>query len=234
MRKLYVLPIIHMGADMGSIASTLDDRATAKLTPELWQRHKEVVSAFWDSIGRFLDALGVNGFKVYQDGLVADGEEGLRIVGECVSQGSKNYEIVGRLLERGAVLVKTESLALVKQEYNYITKMTRPKSLKEREVAAIRYKLAQGKLLKQRDEFIAGRINETLAEDETGILFIGAYHNILVKLPSDIKTIQVKETNNVREYHKLIVSHEVNNERFHQLTHYLGLPVLDTGTDLGI
>ncbi|MDO9581260.1 MAG: hypothetical protein Q7J06_11990 [Bacteroidales bacterium] len=219
---------------MGSIASTLDDRAIAKLTPELWQRHKEVVSVFWDSIGRFLDALDVNGFKVYQDGLVADGEDGLRIVRECVSQGSKNYEIVGRLLERGAVLVKTESLSLVKQEYGHITKMTRSKSVKEREVAAIRYKLAQGRLLKQRDEFIAGRINETLAEGETGILFIGAYHNILVKLPSDIKTIQVKETNNVREYHKLIVSHEVNNERFHQLTHYLGLPVLDTGTDLEI
>jgi len=234
MRRLYVIPIIHMGADMGSIASTLDDRATAKLTPEFWQSNKEIISAFWDSIGRFLDTLDVNRFKVYQDGLVANGEEGLRIVRESVSQGSKNYEIVGRLLERGAVLVKTESLSLVKQEYNYITKMTRSKSLKEREVAALRYKLARGKLLKQRDEFIAGRINETLAEGETGILFIGAYHDVVHRLAPDIRVGQVKETNHVREYHKLIVSHEVNNERFHQLTHYLGLPVLDTGTDLEI
>ena len=168
MRKLYLVPIIHMSADMGSVSSALDDTANAKLTPELWQRHKDVVSVFWDSISRFFDSLNVNGFKVYQDGLVADGEDGLRIVRESVSQGSKNYEIVGRLLERGAVLVKTESLSLVKQEYNYITKMTRSKSLKEREVAALRYKLARGKILKQRDEFIAGRINETLTEGETG------------------------------------------------------------------
>ncbi len=151
MRRLYVVPIIHTSADMGSIASTLDDRATAMLTSELWQRHKEIVSVFWDSISRFLDSLNVNGFKVYQDGLVADGAEGLIIVRESISQGSKNYEILGRLLERGAVLVKTEALSLVKQEYSYITKMTRAKSLKEREVAALRYKLTRGKLLKQRE-----------------------------------------------------------------------------------
>ena len=225
MRNLYVIPIIHMSADMGSIASTLDDRGIAKLTPELWQRHKGVVSAFWDSIGRFLDALDVNGFKVYQDGLVADGEEGLRIVRESVSQGSKNYEIVGRLLERGAVLVKTESLSLVKQEYNYITKMTRSKSLKEREVAALRYKLARGKLLKQRDEFIAGRINETLAEGETGILFIGAYHDVVHRLAPDIRVGQVKEVARVKEYHKSLINTKRNDQQLQELSEYLVLPV---------
>jgi len=214
-----------MGADMGSIASTLDDRATAKLTPELWQSNKEIVSAFWDSIGRFLDALDVNGFKVYQDGLVADGEKGLRIVRESVSQGSKNYEIVGRLLERGAVLVKTESLSLVKQEYNYITKMTRSKSLKEREVAALRYKLARGKLLKQRDEFIAGRINETLAEGETGILFIGAYHDVVHRLAPDIRVGQVKEVARVKEYHKSLINTKRHDQQLQELGEYLVSPV---------
>ena len=225
MRNLYVIPIIHMSADMGSIASTLDDRATAKLTPELWHRHKEVVSAFWDSIGQFLDALDVDGFKVYQDGLVADGEEGLRIVRESVSQGSKNYEIVGRLLDRGAVLVKTESLSLVKQEYNYITKMTRSKSLKEREVAALRYKLARGKLLKQRDEFIAGRINETLAEGETCILFIGAYHDVVHRLAPDIRVGQVKEVARVKDYHKSLINTKRHDQQLHELGEYLVLPV---------
>ena len=210
---------------MGSIASTLDDMANAKLTPERWQRHKEVVSAFWDSIGRFLDALDVNGFKVYQDGLVADGEEGLRIVRESVSQGSKNCEIVGRLLEKGTVLVKTESLSLVKQEYGYITKMTRSKSLKEREVAALRYKLARGKLLKQRDEFIAGRINETLAEGETGILFIGAYHDVVHRLAPDIRVGQVKEVARVKEYHKSLINTKRHDQQLQELGEYLVSPV---------
>ena len=225
MRKLYLIPIIHMSADMGSMASTLDDTATAKLTPELWQRHKEIVSVFWDSIGRFLDSLNVNGFKVYQDGLIADGVEGLRIVRESINQGSKNYEIVGRLLEKGAVLVKTEALSLVKQEYSYITKMTRSRSLKEREVAALRYKLARGKLLKQRDEFIAGRINETLSEGETGILFIGAYHDIIHRLDPDIKVGQVREVARVKEYHKSLINTKRHDQQLQELSEYLVSPV---------
>jgi hypothetical protein len=225
MRKLYLIPIIHMSADMGSMASTLDDRATAKLTPELWQEHKEIVSVFWDAISRFLDAVDVKGFKVYQDGMMADGVAGLRIVREGINQGSKNYEIVGRLLEKGAVLVKTEALTLVRQEYSYITKMTHARSVKEREVAALRYKLAQGRLLKQRDEFMAGRINETLAESETGILFIGAYHDVLDKLAPDIKVVQVKEVARVREYHSVLINTKRYDQQLRKLGEYLVSPV---------
>jgi hypothetical protein len=225
MRSLYVIPVIHMSADMGSVASSLDDKAVAKLTPEFWRRHKEIVSAFWDSIGRFLDALNVKGFKIYQDGLVADGEEGWGIIREGAGQGSKNYEIIGGLLERGAVLMKTESLSLVKQEYRYITKMAHARSLKEREVAALRYKLAQGKLLIQRDGFIAKRINETLAERETGILFIGAYHDVVGKLPSDIRVVQVKEVAKVKEYHKSLTETKRSDQQLRGLGEYLVSPV---------
>jgi hypothetical protein len=225
MRRLYVIPIIHMSSDMGSVASTLDDRATDMLTLELWQQNKETIARFWDSISRFLDSLNVTGFKIYQDGLVADGAQGLRIVRESISKGSKNYEIVGRLLERGAVLVKTENLSLVKQEYSYITKMTRSRSLKEREVAALRYKLAQGKLLKQRDEFIAGRVNETLVEGEIGTLFIGAYHNVIHRLAPDIKVRQVKEVVRVKEYHRVLINTRRKDQYLQELSEYLTSPV---------
>jgi hypothetical protein len=225
MRNLYVIPIIHMSADMGSMAPTLDDTAIAKLTPELWQGHKEIVSVFWDSIGQFLDSLHVNGFRVYQDGMITDGAEGLRIVKEGINQGSKNYEALSKLLERGAVLVKTEALSLIKQEYSYITKITRSRSLKEREVAAFRYKLARGKLLKQRDEFIAGRINETLAEGETGILFIGAYHNVVHRLDPDIKVGEVKEVARVRDYHKSLINKRRYDQQLQKLSEYLASPV---------
>lgn len=225
MRKLYLIPIIHTSADMGSLASTLDEAAGARLTLELWQKHQEIVAVFWDSIGRFLDSLNVEGYKVYQDGLVANGAEGMRIVKESIERESKNYEIVGRLLERGAVLVKTESLPLVKQEYSYITRMTRSRSLKEKEVTALRYKLARGGLLKQRDEFIAGRINETLAEGETGILFIGAYHDVVHRLPPDISVSQVKEVARVKEYHSVLINPKRYDRQFHDLSKYLTSPV---------
>jgi hypothetical protein len=228
MRRLYLIPIIHMSADMGSIAPTLDQLASAKLRPEVWQKHKEIVAGFWDSISRFLDSLNVSGFKVYQDGLVADEMEGLRIVKEGIKRGSKNYEIVGKLLERGAVLVKTEDPSLVKQEYSYIVKMTRSKSLKERGAAALRYKLAQSKLLKQRDDFIAERIAESLDEGETSILFIGASHNVIPSLPPDIKVAQVKEVAKVKEYHRALVNKRRYDQYLQRLGEYLISPVSDT------
>jgi hypothetical protein len=228
MRKLYLIPIIHMSADMGAIALALDKRATAELGQELWQKHQEVVSSFWDSISRFFDSLNVCCFKVYQDGLVANGAEGLRIVREGISQGSKNYQIIGKLLEGGAVLVRTENLTLVKQERSHIMKMAASKSLKERGAAAFRYKLAEGKLLKQRDHFIANRIGETLAEGETGILFIGAYHNIIPNLPADVKVVRIKEVDKVREYHTALINKRRWGRYLQELSEYLMSPVSAT------
>jgi len=227
-RKLYLVPIVHTSADMGSAAPALDEEASAQLGQELWQKHKETVSGFWDSISRFFDSLDVNGFKIYQDGMVANGVTALRIIKNGISQGSKNYEIIGRLLGRGAVLMKTEDIVLVKQEHTFITKMTRSGSRKEKEVAALRYKLAQSRLLKQRDHFIAKTIKETLDEGDTGVLFIGANHGVLSKLPGDIEVTQVKDVDKVREYHKTIAALKKDDQRFHQLAEYLCSPVTNS------
>lgn len=199
MRKLYIVPIFHMSADMGSLASALDETAKAQFGKEAWQKHKEAISSFWDRAGRFFDALGVNGFKIYQDGMVTDGADGLRIIREGISRRSKNSEIIGKLLGRGAILVKTEDLALLKQEYNYISKIASARTPAEKEVWAIRYKLAQDRLLSQRDDFIANRIKDTLGEGETGILFIGAQHKIMSKLPGDIEVIALEFENEITE-----------------------------------
>lgn len=213
MRELYLVPILHMSADMGSLASALDETAKAEFGQEVWQKHKGAVSSFWDSTGQFFDALDVKDFKIYQDGMVANGADGLRIIREGISQGSKNFEIIGKLLERGAVLVKTEDLVLVKQEYAYIAKIAHSKSPKEKEVWSLRYKVAQGRLLRQRDDFIAKRIEVTLGEGETGILFIGAYHDILSRLPEDIQVVQVKDIAKVREYQKDLASAKPRGEK---------------------
>ena len=210
---------------MGSLAPALGEGATAVLGQELWQKHKEIVSGFWDSVARFFDSLDGNGFKVYQDGMVADGTEGLRIIREGIALQSENYEIIGKLLERGATLVKTEDLALVRQEHAYITKIVGSKSLKGKEIAALRYKLAQSKLLRQRDDFIARRIKETLSEEEPGILFIGAYHDVIPKLPQDIEIREVKKAEKVREYQRLLSNPRRDKRHFEQLAQYLVSPI---------
>lgn len=213
---------------MGSIAPTIDKGAVAELGQELWQKHKEIVSGFWDAISRFLDSLNVEGFRVYQDGLVADGVEGLKIVRQGISQGSKNYEIVGKLVGRGAVLMKTENPSLVRQEYSYLAKMTSPKASMERGVAAFRYKLARGKLLRQRDASIAKTINESLGEGETGILFIGAYHDVTPRLASDIEITQLKEVDRVRKYHSALLRRRRYDQYLQKLSEYLVSPISNT------
>lgn len=225
MRKLYLVPIIHTSADMGSLAPALNEHAATELGQEVWQKHKETVHGFWNSIALFFNSINVNGFKVYQDGLVASGEEGIRIVTQGVKEGSQNYEIILSLLQRGATLVKTEDITLVKKEYNLITKMAQAKSARQRATAVFRYKLNKEIILKQRDNFIAKTISETLEEGESGVLFIGAYHNILAKLASDIRAMQVKEVAKVEEYHRLLTDKKQYRQQFDQLTQYLTAPV---------
>ncbi len=222
------MPILHMSADMGSMASSLDETAKAEFGQEMWQKHKEAVSSFWDSIGQFFDALDVKGFKIYQDGMVANGADGLRIIREGISQGSKNYEIIGKLLQRGAVLVKTEDPVLVKQEYAYIAKIAHSKSPKEKEVWALRYKVAQGRLLRQRDDFIAKRIEVTLGEGDTGILFIGAEHDVVARLATDINMTEVKELAKVKEYHRALIGKREHRKNVQQLADYLVSPISST------
>lgn len=132
------------------------------------------------------------GFKIFQGGMIVGGTEGLKVIEEGISRGSRDYEIVVKLLERGAILQATEDLSLLKKEYTYIRKMAGAKSQKERELWALRYKQVQGRLLAQRDDFIARRIAEGLDEGESGILFIGAHHDVLSRLPADIQVTRVK------------------------------------------
>jgi len=142
LRKLYLVPIIHMSIDMGSLAPDFEETSIKVLGQKIWQKHKEIISGFWDSIEQFFRSIDVKGFKVYQDGLIVDGAEGIRIIKEGITQGSKNYQIIGDLLERGAVLVKTEDFSLVKEEYDYIIKLTHSKSRKKREIVALNSSLS--------------------------------------------------------------------------------------------
>ncbi len=214
-----------MSADLGTLAPAMDRRGIVELGEDFWLRHKETVTRFWDSIAAFLNSLEAKGYKIYQDGLIADGEMGMRIVDEGVKEGSKNYQIISGLLERGATLVKTEDLSLVKKEYDSLSKIVRSKSSGGKIIASLRYKLLQRKLLKERDDFIAKRIDETLGDGEVGILFIGAYHDVISKLLQDIKVNEVKETKKVREYQRALLNWRRDKRRFEQLTEYLISPV---------
>lgn len=209
-----------MDVDLGSLAGDVAKRGIRELGEDLWERHKEIVSGFWDSIIEYFNNIEVSGFKIYQDGMVAEGEIGQKIVEEGLKSGSKNYEIIYKLIQRGAILVKTEDFALVAKERDWLRELTTKKNI-DRLIAYLRYRLIKNQLLEKRDRFIADRINQTLNSGETGILFIGAYHNIIPMLEKDIYVKEIKEIKKIRDYHKVLLHGRKNRERLEELSEYL-------------
>ncbi|OIO41722.1 hypothetical protein AUJ63_05055 [Candidatus Pacearchaeota archaeon CG1_02_35_32] len=221
MRTLIYVPVIHTAADLGSLAGDVSKRGVAGLGENVWKEHKRTVDGFWDATMLYFNSLDVSGMKIYQDGLVADGEVGERIVEEGIKSGSKNYQLVHRLLKKGALLVKTEDFKLVKEERDRLLSITRSKSTLQRLLAFIRYKLVKQRLLNKRDKFIADRINETLNPNEKGIIFIGAYHNIKNRLAGDIQIKEIKDTQKIKQYQQLLPFYNKNRNRFEELGKYL-------------
>ncbi|MBI5038584.1 MAG: hypothetical protein HZC13_02275 [Nitrospirae bacterium] len=222
MRTLIYVPVIHTSADLGSLAEDVAKRGKIDLGEEVWRQHEEIVNGFWNVLIKYFDSLEVSGFKIYQDGMVAEGEVGQRIVEEGVRSGSKNYEVIARLIGKGAILVKTEDFSLVSKERDSLIKITQGKTAVEKLIAIIKYKIIKNRLLKERDRYIAGRIAETLHQGERGIVFIGAYHDLKKRLPEDIKIIEIKDTERVREYQRLLpFYHKHNKEGIKELGRYL-------------
>ncbi|MBI5188378.1 MAG: hypothetical protein HZA07_04820 [Nitrospirae bacterium] len=221
MRTLIYVPIIHMDVDLGSLASDVAKRGIASLGEKVWERHVETVNGFWDSINKYFEKLEVSNFKVYQDGMVADGAMGQKILDEGLKSGSKNYEIISKLIQRGAILVKTEDFSLVKKERDWFLKIINARTLSEKLLSYLKYRLIKNGLLRKRDRFIANRINETLNQGETGILFIGACHNIIPKLARDIRVKELKDTKKIREYQKSLLHGKGDTKRFEELTAYI-------------
>lgn len=221
MRTLIVVPVIHTSADLGSLAENVTKRGIADLGEDVWERHVSAVEKFWDAISYYFDSINVTGTKIYQDGMIADGEVGHRIVEESAKQGSRNYELVARLLKRGAVLVKTEDFALVKQERDNLVILTQAKSLIQKLTAYIKYKLVKNRLLRERDKFIAKRVDESLGQSEVGIIFIGAYHNIKNRLPGNIRIIEIKDARKVKDYQLLLPFCNKHKKQFDELIGYL-------------
>ena len=123
--------------------------------------------------------------RLYQDGLPVCGRE-LEIVTEVAESGSLNHQILLRLVEKGAILMGTESPELLLEEYE-LAKQT----LSSNNIGEIRpLKTSQNEmretLLRRRDRSIAERINSTLAKGETGIIFLGLLHSLDSLLDSDI------------------------------------------------
>ena len=181
MREIIFIPIVHSEVDLGSVSEELKREYIKIYGEEKWFEHTKTIEDFWEGIRREILSLPLdyNRLKLYQDGLPNCRRE-LEIVKKLASEGSKNHKLLQELVERGGKLIGTENPQLLLEEYRRMKK-----GLKE---LASNPKLpTYDEITLRRDRYIARRINETLREGETGLLFMGAIHRTSEMLPPDIK-----------------------------------------------
>ncbi len=189
MRRLIVIRIVHTPSDMGSAGAGLERSGISALGRKRWEENQKRIERFWQDVDKEVDGLGLDleKLRIYQDGLPCAGPLGERIVKETAARGSKNYQIVQNLMDKGARIEATESADLLRLEFGYIKAILEAKTDEERREAEARYNLVKDHLLEERDSFIARSIDATLKDGETGLLFIGASHHVLAKIAQDIE-----------------------------------------------
>lgn len=193
-RRLISIPIIHSEQDMGSLRSNLKREYVQRYDAEKWDKHVKIVDELWTAISQDIESLNLpyGNVRIYQDGLPECGRE-IEIVREVAAQGSKNYQLVLELVNRGAKLMGTENPELLIKEYQLHKEAlaAKPREGKEGKVASKQWQEQSRRLLAERDRYIAARINGTLLPGEIGILFIGLAHSVepLVNLDILVKKL---------------------------------------------
>lgn len=224
MRRLLYVPIIHTASDLGSMAPSIERGTVSLLGERRWASHKAVVAKFWQVMAAYLAGLEATNLKIYQDGLSAGGELGRRIVTAGAERGSDNYGIILDLIGRGAEVRATEDSSLLREEYGYLSRLAQQGSPKRTMLAHKAYESSKERLTRQRDKHVAATINATLKEGEVGLLFMGAYHNVLPYLAEDIIVEQLKEQEKVQAYFKGLLEGAPEGE-LEALASYLVAPM---------
>lgn len=226
MRTLLYVPIVHTESDLGHLGTGLDRSSASLLGEGRWSRHRQVVAEFWKTIEVYCAALDSRGLKIYQDGLPVEGELGRKIVEEAARRGSKNYQIILDLLNRGAELRKTEDPSLLLEEYELMTSLVAASSAPDRARDYASYRSRKERLTTERDRFIADRIDKSLKPGETGLLFVGTYHDVLSGLAQDIVVRPLKDPKKVSAYFEELLAGG-DEKKFEQLARCLASPVED-------
>jgi len=179
MRNLYIFPIIHTDIELGSYGPVYRKYFIRKNGLAAWKRKWASVQHLWDSIETIILKMDLDyqKLRIYQDSLSVEMRADV-MVSEMTARGSRNYSVINSLLKKGAQIMGTENSVYLLEQYSRLQLGS------ETSIPPRRDK----ELLKKRDAFIAQRIEATLRDNETGLLFIGAEHDICPYLSPNIKT----------------------------------------------
>jgi len=216
MRRLLHVPVVHEESDIGASRTLLGQRSRQIVGTGRWEFHERTLCRYWESVATHLRSVDLRGAKLFQDGLTVEGETGERIVKEAARTGSHNYRLLLELIERGARLEETEKLELLLQERDLLRDRLQERSPASRPRSCPEHRASYEQLLRERDRYIAGAINEGLEEGELGVLFVGAQHEIAPYRAPDIGVEAVADPFLVRAYMNELFSGS-DNHRLEEL-----------------
>jgi len=178
-RALIYVPIVHSEADLGTMADEVRRRFQSAFGAGEWERRQASVEAMWDGLRKKLSALPIAwaSARLYQDGLPVCGREA-EIVRDLAEKGSRNHQLLLELMGRGAQLMGTESPELMVKEYRRLQKLVQAAQERTSGAPASALQREGEAILRERDAFIARRLDETLRDGETAILFLGLLHRV--------------------------------------------------------
>lgn len=188
MRMLIHIPILHTPADMGALAGAIQRLAIEKLGRREWEQNIKAIDQLWVIIRETIVKMDLPYARVrlFQDGLPRCDREA-QIVADLARAGSPNHQLLLFLMGKGAALTGTESADLLLEEYQLVQQLLNARGPGESERVQARQRSLSRSLLGKRDRYIAGRIDETLCQGETGILFLGMFHSLQEHLAKDIE-----------------------------------------------
>ena len=220
MRKLFLVPIIHIDTDLGKAKDEIMVFKNRFLSQKRVEHHEKTILLFWDRVQDYFNEQDIKNMKIFQDGLAAGGEIGKKIVKELALKGSRNFMVLSDMVDKGALIMKTEDIALIQQEHGLFTNLLQSKRFFPTIINLLKYKFYKPQLLKKRDIYMAGQINSNLKKGETAALFIGAVHNVAYFLDKDILVFPLKDPLLVNKYFKAF-SREKNDREFQYLSNEL-------------
>ncbi len=166
-RMLLLVPRMYTEEEFKNVTPALPEDFAAK-TAEFWIYVEEKLQVFAGKIRR-----------IYRDEICQNGEQGLV---NLSSADSENYLIAKKLVENGAVFEATEDSLLVAESKSWLN------MIKQNPPDSMLLEMYR-ETLRERDGYIARRIDETLKDEEIGVLFLKPNRDI--NLGERVKMIKV-------------------------------------------
>lgn len=174
MRSLYYVPMFHMVDEAKEVRESLRTFLKREQVPELiineiFAEIDSIFCAYWETILERFD----KEIKDHQNLFIyleAIFEENKVRAKEAIFDETRHktplYSLLRNLLSRGAILQTTENKELYENSIKSLTDGKIPKEGSEKELKILR------------DRFIVRQIDTTFPDNSTGILFIGAGHQV--------------------------------------------------------